>query len=176
MKIYLISGKARSGKHEVAKLIKKYLENNDETTIITEFSKYIKLYAKEFGLWDGKEETKPRTFLQDMGEFIRKDLDMLDFFINRMKDDMKIFEHYYDNVIIADVRLINEIEKIKNSYNDVYSVHVVSNMSQKGLNEEQRKHLSETELDNYNNFDILIENNYEEDLEIKVNKIMEELK
>lgn len=43
--------------------------------IITSFSKYIKMYAKEIIGWDGNEP-KPRKFLQDLGVTIKENMDM----------------------------------------------------------------------------------------------------
>ena len=62
MKIYLVAGKSGSGKGEVAKIINEYYLSLNQKPIITSFSKYIKMYAKEIIGWDGNEP-KPRKFL-----------------------------------------------------------------------------------------------------------------
>ena len=67
MNLFLISGKAGSGKNEVALIIKESLDK----TIITSFSKYIKLFALELTDWDGRDFDKPRQFLQEMGDKLR---------------------------------------------------------------------------------------------------------
>ena len=56
MKIFLVAGKAGCGKNEVADIIK----NNLGNTVITSFSKYIKLFTLELTNWDGSDITKPR--------------------------------------------------------------------------------------------------------------------
>ena len=67
MKIILIAGKAGSGKKEVAKMIKEYYIYQKKDTVITSYSKYLKLYAEEIIDWDRNDATKPRKFLQDLG-------------------------------------------------------------------------------------------------------------
>ena len=56
MKVFLICGKAGSGKNEVAEIMKDYLGD----AVITGFSKYIKLFTMELTDWDGNENDKPR--------------------------------------------------------------------------------------------------------------------
>ena len=161
MRIFLIAGKAGSGKNEVANKIKEYLPN----TIITGISKYIKLFALEYTNWDGRDLNKPRKFLQTMGDKIRQ-VDN-NFLINRIIEDLKIYELDYSNVIISDIRLINEIEEIKKTNNEIITIKVISSTSKRNLSEEEKQHITETELDNYNKFDYIIENNNELDNKIK---------
>lgn len=166
MKVILISGKAGSGKDEVAKLLKMYLGN----TVITKLAKYIKLFAIEMTDWDGKEDDKPRTFLQEMGDNLR----LLDknFLTKRMIEDFKLYEKFYDYVIISDVRLVNEIEYIKANYLNVVTIRVNAKESTRKLTEKEKEHITETELDNYNNFDYVIENDFKDDLKDEVKEII----
>ena len=166
MKVILISGKAGSGKDEVAKLLKMYLGN----TVITKLAKYIKLFAAEMTDWDGKEDDKPRTFLQEMGDNLR----LLDknFLTKRMVEDLKLYEKFYDYVIISDVRLVNEIEYIKANYLNVVTIRVNAKESTRKLTEKEKEHITETELDNYNNFDYVIENDFKDDLKDEVKEII----
>lgn len=157
MKIYLVAGKSGSGKGEVAEIIKEYYLSQNKKAIITEFSKYLKMYAKEVIGWDG-ENPKPRQFLQDLGVTIRENMDMPLFFINRMMEDIKIYTLYFDVVIISDVRLPEEIEEFKKKYQNVYSIYVVNQFAQSTLSLEQQMHPTETALENYGNFDITITN------------------
>lgn len=174
--IFLISGKAHSGKSTVANIIKKYYEEYNQKIIITGFAKYIKLYAHEIIAWDYKEETKPRKFLQDIGFTVRNKLDN-NIFINRMLEDIKVYENYANGVIISDVRFRNEIEQIKNKYQNVISINIVSKNSQLTLNEEEKKHISEHDLDDYKNFDYVINNDSDiKDLEQNVFNVLEKRK
>ena len=53
------------------RIIKKYYDTKGQKTMITEFSKYLKMYAYEFlGSYD--ESNKPRKFLQELGDEVRK--------------------------------------------------------------------------------------------------------
>ena len=85
MRIFVIAGKSGSGKNTTAKLIKKYYDTKGQKTIITEFSKYLKMYAYEFlGSYD--ESNKPRKFLQKLGDEVRKINNVYQFINSRRKD------------------------------------------------------------------------------------------
>ena len=47
MKIFVVGGKSGSGKNEVAKMIEEFYTYKLKKCVVTEFSKYIKLFAKE---------------------------------------------------------------------------------------------------------------------------------
>ena len=66
-KIYLLSGKARHGKDTIAGYLKEFYEKDGKKVIFSRAGKYIKFYAMEMTGWDGSEETKPRTLLQELG-------------------------------------------------------------------------------------------------------------
>ena len=173
MKIFLICGKAQSGKNEVANIIKEYYNNVQQKSVITGFSKYIKLFAKEVLDWDGKEETKPRDFLQNIGEVSRDIIDN-NIFVDRMLDDLLIYQRLVDNVIICDIRLKNEIFWIKLNFKDVYVIRVNKNTN--NLNEIQKNHNTEIALDKYKKYDYIIDNNQsKETLKKQVIDILKEV-
>ena len=124
MKIYLVAGKSGSGKGEVAKIIREYYLSKGRKPIITSFSKYIKMYAKEIIGWDGSEP-KPRKFLQDLGVTIRENIDMPLFFLNRMIEDIKVYNLYFDTVIIDDVRLPIEIDELNQLEDKILYLHEI---------------------------------------------------
>lgn len=167
MKIYLVAGKSGSGKGEVAKIIKEYYLSIGKKAIITEFSKYVKMYAKEIIEWDGNEP-KPRKFLQDLGVTIRENMDMPLFFVNRMIEDIKVYKLYYDVIIIDDVRLPIEIDELKKAFNNVYSMYVINQFEPSKLTLEEQMHITETALENYSNFDVTIVNDNIEKLDNRV--------
>lgn len=158
MKIFLIAGKAESGKAEVAKMIKEYYIYQRKDAVITEYSKYLKEYAKEMTDWDGLKVNKPRKFLQDLGYYIRNDLNMPNFFTERMLEDIKVYERDFEVAVICDVRYPNEIKDIKNTYDDVISILVVNQFGQSSLSIEEQTHESELALENYEGFDYTIIN------------------
>ena len=165
MNIYLIIGKAGSGKNYVANILKEKLSNS----VITGLSKYIKLFALELGLWNGDDNNKPRTFLQTTGDKLRAvDENILS---KRMLEDIKVYEMLnIKNVIISDVRLLKEINYLKNSNNNVTIIKVTSNHSNRILTTEEQNHITEIELDNYKDYDYLIENN--ENIEEQIEEIL----
>ena len=59
--------------------------------------------------WDGKEETKPRQLLQELGtDVIRNKLNKADMLIERQLDDIEIYSYFYDAIIVPDIRLPKE--------------------------------------------------------------------
>lgn len=173
MKIFIISGKAKSGKNEVAKIIKEYYQKHEQKTVITAYSKYLKIFAHEILNWDYKENDKPRTFLQNIGMDIRNKYGY-DFLINRMMEDINIYQDYVQNIVISDARLPIEIEQIKDNYDQVCTIHVIG--AENKLTKEQQGHYTEHALDEYNKFDYVIDNNDNiESLKIKVKQILNEV-
>ena len=163
MNIYLITGKAGSGKDYLASMLKERLDN----VVVTRLSKYIKIIAIELGLWDGNEDNKPREFLQNTGDLMRA-IDT-NFLTKRILDDIKIYKELgIENVIISDVRLINEINYIKNSNYNVITIRVNSDKSNRVLTDSEKHHITETELDNYTDFDYIVDRE-------NLNNIVEEI-
>ena len=174
MRIFLIAGKAGSGKGEVAKIIKEYYIYKLEKCVITEYSKPLKKFAQELTDWDGNPNTKPRKYLQDLGDQIRK-IDNK-YFINKMLDDLKIYETLVDNVVISDVRMPDEIEDIKLNYDNVYSICVENQFSESKLSVEEQSHITETALEDYAEFDYILANDTYDNLKDKVFKFLEGIK
>jgi len=171
-KIYLIGGKARHGKDTLSSYLKEAYEENGKKVIVTQLSKYIKYYAREMTGWNLTEEDKPREFLQLLGtNVIREALHKDDLFINRMKDDIEIFSYFYDAIIISDVRFKKEIDDLRKYFPDLIAVHINRPNFDNGLTEEQKKHKTEIDLDDYNKFDIEVLNTTLEDLKEKSRKI-----
>ena len=164
-KIFLISGKARHGKDTFSSFLKEAYENNGKKVIVTQLSKYIKYYAREITGWNLTEEDTPRELLQNLGtNIIREKLGMEDLFIKRMIDDIKIFSCFYDAIIISDVRLKKEIDDLKEAYPNLTSINVFRPNFDNGLTEEQKKHKTEIDLDDYDKFDLRIINTTLEEL------------
>ena len=170
--IYLISGKARHGKDTFSGYLKRAYEEKGKKVIVTQLSKYIKYYAREITGWNLTEEDKPRELLQVLGtNIIREKLGKEDLFIKRMIDDIEIFSCFYDAIIISDVRLKKEIEDLRSVYPDLISVNVFRPDFDNGLTEEQKKHKTEVDLDDYDKFDVRIVNTTLEKLEEDAKKL-----
>lgn len=172
-KIFILSGKARSGKDEVSKIIEKYY--NEKKSITISFGHYIKDYVKRVSDWDGNEKTKPRTLLQQLGiELIKNNIDDK-LFIRRIIEDIEIFSYFYDIIIVNDARLLDEIFLLKEKYPNSTIIKIERN-SDNGLTNEENKHITETELDKFINYDYIVSNN-ENLTELKNNiiKILKEV-
>ncbi len=174
LRLFLIAGKSGSGKSEVAKLIMEFYEKKNKKALITEYSKYLKLYAKEMLGWDGNSLTKPRTFLQEIGSFVRENLKLGDLLIRRMKTDMLVYERFFDVVIISDVRYPDEILKMKD-YHPI-SILVKNEFEDSPLSVKEANHISEHALDDFTGFDFTIVNHYEKNLKNEVYELLEDLK
>lgn len=155
-KIFIISGKAKSGKNEISKIIEKYYSN--KKTIIISFGHYVKDYAKRVSDWDGNEDTKPRELLQQLGIELVKNKINNKLFINRILEDIEIFSYFYDIIVVNDARLQNEIEILKEKYPNSTSIRIIRNNYDNKLTIDQKNHLTEVDLDNYNNFDYVVNN------------------
>lgn len=173
MKIFVIGGKSGSGKGEVAKMIKEYYIYKLQDCVITEFSKYLKNFAVELTDWDGVSANKPRDFLQEFGNKIRK-YDK-HFFTSRMIEDIAIYENVCDIVIISDARMPEEFDELKANFDDVTSILVENQFALSKLTIPQQAHITETALENYNNFDYIIANDDLKNTKEKVFKMLEEL-
>lgn len=172
MKLFLIAGRARSGKTLAAQYLKEILDERKEKTVITEYSKYIKIFAKELLGWDGKSEPKPRTFLQDMGSYVRQNKSDT-FFTGRMKEDIELYSHFVNNVIISDVRMPKEITEMR-SFHPI-KIKVVNDHSDYDLTAKQAGHETEHALDNYADFDYVLKNLSASQMKEKLRSIVEEI-
>lgn len=173
-KIIVLSGKARAGKDTTASYIKKYYENSDKKVINLQYSFYIKEYAKRITDWDGSDENKPRQLLIDLGtNLIRNKIDKY-LFINRMIEDIKVLSYFFDVITISDARLVEELEIPKKNFDNIKIVSIIRPDFDNGLTSEQKKTLTEIGLDNYNNYDYILNNDSSlEDLEKRVTEMLE---
>lgn len=156
MRIFIVGGKSGSGKGEVAKLIKEYYIYKIEESVITSFSKYLKMYATELTDWDGNPSTKPRGYLQTLGDTVRGYDN--NFLINRIKEDINIYSKFVNNVIISDARMPEEIDEIAVSFDNVYSIYVDNQFRASTLSLTEQMHKTETALEEYTDFDLYISN------------------
>ncbi len=172
MKIIMICGKARSGKDTLTDYLIPGLEGEKVCRI--QISQYIKYYAMRYFGWDGLEESKPRDLLNKLGtEIIRNKIDP-EFHINRLLQDIEVLSYFFDTFIVNDVRFPIEIEKVKEKFDNVTTIKVFRESDE--LTESQKKEISETALDDYTDFDFIVDNSGSlEDLELKANEILNEI-
>lgn len=172
-KIIILSGKAESGKNESASILSNLLEKKGKKVVTVAYASYLKEYAKKILNWDGNENTKPRSFLQNLGvEIIKRKIDSK-FLINRVIGDVKVYSFFYDIIIISDARFKEEIMDIKNLFSDVLVIKI--NGKENSLTEEQKKHETEISLDDFDDYDYIIDNTSSiENLKTNISKIVED--
>ena len=161
-------------KNKFAKLIKEYYIYKLEECAITSYSKYIKNFALELTNWDGTESNKPRDFMQRLGDDMRKNDP--NFLVSNMIKDITIYQKDVENVVISDVRMPNEIEEIKNSFENVYAFYIVNQFGSSKLTIEQQSHITEVALEDYPDFDYIIANDDLSKLKEKVFAILDKVK
>ena len=99
-----------------------------------------------------------------------------DFLVSNMIKDITIYQKYVENLVISDVRMPNEIDKIKSSFDNVYSIYVVNQFGSSKLTIEQQSHITENALENYTDFDYTIANDELDKLKEKVFTILDKVK
>ena len=160
MEIILIGGKARNGKDTFGGFMKEYYESLGKKVCIMQISKYIKHFAIDYFGWDGSEETKPRQLLQDLGTgVIREKMGKDYFFVTRLVEDMEVLDNFFDIALVTDVRLPLEYEFVKSKYPDAVKIHVERvDFENSELTDKQSKHITETALDGYSDYDYDVKN------------------
>ena len=170
IKIFLICGKARTGKNTVGSILKEKLELSGNKVCEIQLMRTVKGYLKDYFGWDGADNTKPRTMLQQMGtELIKEKMNMPLFHINRLTDDIKVLSNYFDTFIVDDIRLKNEINEIKNRFNNVTVILVEKTNYDSDLTDIQKSHVTENDLNDYNEYDYKIVNDDLDELAKQVN-------
>lgn len=174
IRVILICGKAHSGKSTVGNILKEKLEKKYKVCNI-EIMRTLKGYLKDYFNWDGKEETKPRQLLQQMGtELIREKMNMSLFHIDRLTMDIKVLANFFNIFIVDDIRYPIEIEELNKRFKTI-TIKVNKENYISGLTKDEEKHKSEIALDNYNNYDYVINNSNKEQLEKVIDEIIMEV-
>ena len=166
-----ISARARSGKDTLANYLQDvFNEKYNRRFKLVAFAEALKKMCRENfdlsieQLWGNAKEIPdkkykkmglgeywtPREIMQEIGEFYRK-IDY-DFWVRTL--DNYIESNKFKDVIITDIRYINECRYVKSKQG--FLIKIVRDVDNKihGSN-----HESETNLDNYRDFDLIISNN-----------------
>lgn len=175
-KIYIFAGKARAGKDTCANYIREFCQENNKKFLCLQYSGYLKDYAKKITDWDGRDESKPRQLLIDLGtDLVRGKLDRY-MLVNRMIEDLRVMSYFFDVIAISDARLSEELDMPREKLTNVKAIEVIRPNFENNLTIEQKKSLTEVGLDDYNNYDYKIINDGNlDDLKIKVIKMLEEI-
>jgi hypothetical protein len=168
MKIIALSGKAESGKNFYANLLKNYIECSfNEKVCLIAFADVLKHTAKTYFGWNGEKDEAGRSLLQKVGTELREKNNP-DIWTNITCDLIKFMSSEYKWFIVTDVRFERELLTLRMRFTEVYPVRIerfvidvdsfeddcyramaVIKSYVNHLTNEQQKHSSETELDNY---------------------------
>ena len=173
MKIYVLAGKAGSGKDLMGRYMKTQYDFAGHNACILHITTPLYEYARNYFSWDGDMSEKPREFLQEMGiEIIQKKLDKKYFLLDRLCEDIEILKNFFDVFIIADGRLLFEFEELKRRFDDVVIVHVIRENYDNHLSEDEKQHITEVEMEEYKDYDYIVRNTSKERLFSEADKIM----
>ena len=145
MNIVCFSGKAQHGKSTCAEILKEQLEKNGFRVVIANYGGLVKYICKEFFGWDGVKDETGRSILQYVGTDIVRERNP-DYWVRFIDSIAKLFYDHWDYMIIDDARFPNELSGLKD--HDVIHARVIRPMFENSLTAEQRRHPSETSLDN----------------------------
>ena len=174
MKLYLICGKARAGKDTFAKLIKQEEEKNNKKVCILKLTAPLYRWAEDYFNYDKEKDEKPRELLQTIGyDILQLKLKKKDFLLDYLITTIEILDDYYDVGLITDGRLVHEIEVLKEKYPNIKTI-LLTNKKDNKLTNKEKKHQTEIDLDDYQDFDYIVENKDMESLKLEVLKIVED--
>lgn len=173
MKLYLICGKAESGKNLFGDFLKGEYEKRGKKVCLLRITAPLYEYARFYFGWDGNDETKPRELLQRLGiEVIKNELGMRFFLVDRLNEDIKILDKFFDVGIITDGRLIEEFDELRRTHEDIKLIHIIRNDHVNGLTESEKNHITELDLDRNYQYDYEIDNNSMDDIKLFAEKIV----
>lgn len=162
-RIYLLHAHAQSGKDTCASIMKEEYEKRGKRVIIIAFADYVRwCLDKYYGVTDYKTPEGRTTIQHFATDLVRKNDPT--FWGRTVGDLLRAIEDDFDYAIIPDWRFENEYTCLANRFAPHIIVQVdidrPNNEITDNMTDEQRKHRSEVELDNYKNFDYNIINEY----------------
>lgn len=172
--IFLISGFAQHGKDSTANILKEKLNGK---TLILHNADYLKYICSSYLGWNGEKTEYWRSELQNIGtEKTKIELKKYLFWTTIVCDTIEILQDKYEYFLIPDCRFVSEIHYPMARYpNLIKTIRVERLNFDNGLTEEQKNHISETELANYpHDFYIKSESGLD-NLEKEINKILDKL-
>lgn len=160
MKIFIIGGKAKSGKTAFGEMLKEELKDYGYKPCVMQITDPLYNYAKNYFEWDGNKNEKPREFFQKLGiEIIRDKMNKKYFLLNRLLEDIEILSNFFDTFIITDARMDYEFKELKKQCEEVYTIKLERENYNNGLTKEEEKHITEKEIENSKiKFDYVIKN------------------
>lgn len=162
-RIYMLHAHAQSGKDTCAAIMKEEYEKRGKRVIVIAFADYVRWsLEKYYGVKDYKTP-EGRTLIQHFAtDLVRKNDPT--FWGRTVADLLYAIEDDFDYAIIPDWRFENEYSVMISRFAPHIVVPVLierpNNELTDNMTEEQRRHQSESELDNWKFFDYNIVNEY----------------
>jgi len=174
MKVILFSAKATEGKDASANILKELLERDGKRVLLTHYADLLKYICRTYFGWDGQKDDAGRNTLQRVGtDVIRKDFP--NYWVKFVSEILLMFPNEWDAVLVADCRFPNEVEEMAKLF-DTFAIRVTRLDYESPLTDEQKQHVSETALDNYQ-FDYYLDScSGLDNLKIEVEKMYEYIK
>lgn len=180
MEVIIISGKSGSGKDTFANMMRDKLEAVGCKCLTAHYADLVKHYADIYYGWNGDKDAYGRQLLQELGtNKVREKFpdywsEAIGKFLAAVPDD-------FDCAFVPDARFENEIEVVKR-YNPQAKVIRMERYNEDGtpyinpaLTQEQLNHPSEISLDDYEDWDYIVENHNLEELKESADVILADL-
>ena len=175
MKLYIIGGKAKSGKNTFGKFLREELKEYGYKPCVMHITSPLYAYAENYFEWNEHSDEKPREFLQKMGiEIIKEKLGKKTFLVDRLSEDIEILSEFFDTFIIVDARLKEEFKYFEDKYKDVTKIKIERKNNINNLSPEEKEHITEKDLEDYNDFDYKVINTSILDLKEQAKNIIKE--
>ena len=112
--------------------------------------------------------------MQTIGyDILQLKLKKKDFLLDYLITTIEILDDYYDVGLITDGRLVHEIEVLKEKYPSIKTI-LLTNKKDNKLTNKEKNHQTEIDLDDYKDFDYIVENKDMESLKLEALKIVED--
>lgn len=158
MKIIGISGKAESGKTTLASMLKEQLEADNKKVLLINYGDFVKFIAKEYYNWNGDKDETGRALLQRIGTEQGRNTVDKNIWVDMVINTVAVTSNDYDVAIVADCRFPNEFDRWAQKDKEILKVKITRPEHENKLTDEQKQHSSETALDYYKDWDVLVLN------------------
>lgn len=162
-RIYLLHAHAQSGKDTCAAIMKEEYEKRGKRVIVIAFADYVRwCLDKYYGVKEYKTPEGRTTIQHFATDLVRKNDPT--FWGRTVADLLRAIEDDFDYAIIPDWRFENEYSSMASRFASHIIVPVLitrpNNEQTDNMTIEQRNHQSETEMNDYKNFDYNIVNEH----------------